>query len=321
MRSPQRVLAGSLAVLAAVTLAACVPPVTPSVTFSRSTFEGFSVISYVPDHPKAVIYLFHGSLGSADFATKVETTDTLNAFIAEGYGFVSTESTERTGGKRWDQSDPSLTTNPDLARLVRLQANLVATTPMDARTPLVGIGMSNGARFVTLWGQTWKAAGYPVRAIWASMGKTASPVAASGALTVPTVFSTASNDSTVPPAGVVASYLAVQRSGTPTQLFVSGERNLTPLQYERIPGISPTTANGIVAALEATGVWDANGTRVVSDVQAAVAQASTARLPAAVAAAGAGNEVANETSVLLAIHQFTAEFTKPVRAFFDTYVG
>ena len=130
----------------------------------HSTFEGFPVISYVPEHPRGMVYVFHGSNGSANFAERVETTDVLNRLIARGYGFVSTSSTERTGDKRWNAADPSLTTNPDLARLVRLQANLVATTGLEANTPLVGIGMSNGARFVTLWGQSWRNAGYPVKA-------------------------------------------------------------------------------------------------------------------------------------------------------------
>jgi hypothetical protein len=62
-------------------LAGCVTPVTPSVPFTHSTFEA-SVISYVPDHPVAMIYLFHGSNGGADFAEKVETTAVLSAFIA-----------------------------------------------------------------------------------------------------------------------------------------------------------------------------------------------------------------------------------------------
>ena len=133
----------------------------PTVQWQRSTFEGFQVISYVPEHPRGMVYLFHGTGGSASFAERIETTDVLNRLVARGYGFVSTSSTERTGDKRWKVTDPSLTTNPDLARLVRLQAHLVATTGLDANTPLVGIGMSNGARFVTLWGQAWRNAGYP----------------------------------------------------------------------------------------------------------------------------------------------------------------
>ncbi len=165
-----------LAVLAvgAALLTGCA--VTPAVQWQRSTFEGFDVISYVPEHPRGMVYLFHGTGGSARFAERVETTDVLNRLVARGYGFVSTSSTERTGDQRWNAADPSLTTNPDLARLARLQAHLVATTPVEANTPLVGIGMSNGARFVTLWGQSWRNAGYPVKAIWASHGTHRRPV-------------------------------------------------------------------------------------------------------------------------------------------------
>ena len=102
--------------------------VIPSVQWQHSTFEGFEVISYVPEHPKGMVYVFHGTNGSAAFAERVETTDVINRLVSRGYGFVSTSSTERTGNRRWLVTDPSLTTNPDLARLARLQAHLVATT-------------------------------------------------------------------------------------------------------------------------------------------------------------------------------------------------
>ena len=185
----KRLLAG--AAVATALLTGCA--VTPAVQWQRSTFEGFDVISYVPEHPRGIVYLFHGTGGSARFAEKVETTDVLNRLVARGYGFVSTSSTERTGDRRWNVADPSLTTNPDLARLTRLQAHIVATTPVEANTPLVGIGMSNGARFVTLWGQSGRNAGYPVKAIWASHGRTADPYEPRGQLTVPTVFSTSAS--------------------------------------------------------------------------------------------------------------------------------
>ena len=64
------------------------------------------MISYVPEHPRGMVYLFHGTNGSANFAERVETTDVLNRLVARGYGFVSTSSTERTGDKRWNVSDP-----------------------------------------------------------------------------------------------------------------------------------------------------------------------------------------------------------------------
>ena len=306
----------ALAAVAAAALSGCA--ITPTVTWQRSTFEGFEVISYVPDHPKGMVYLFHGTNGSARFADRIETTDVINRLVARGYGFVSTSSTERTGNKRWNVFDPSLTTNPDLARLSRLQAHLVATTGLAANTPLVGVGMSNGARFVTLWGQAWRNAGYPVKAIWASHGTTAAPFAAQGQLTVPTVFSTSEHDFTVPPGQVILDFSTTRDDGTPTELYVSRERNLKGSQYERIPGIDSNEGNQIVAALIATGVWNSQGARVEPDIEQAAARAATATLPASVRADA--SEIENETALLLAVHQFTAEYADPVLSFFGRFV-
>lgn len=301
--------------LATALLAGCA--VTPVVQYQRTTFEGFPVISYVPDHPRGMVYLFHGSNGSANFADRVEMTDVLNRLVLRGYGFVSTSSTERTGDKRWEVGDPSLTTNPDLARLARLQAHLVATTPLEAGTPLVAIGMSNGARFVTLWGQAFKNAGYPVKAIWASNGMTAPPFEGAGQLKVPVVFTTADNDFTVPPRGVARSFAIAHNSGTPSEYYASHERNLNAAQYERVPGIDMNESKQILFALVASGVWDGNGKRVEPDIQKAVARAQAASLPAS---AVPRNEVDNETAVQLAVHAFTAEYAEQVIAFFNRYV-
>nr|MBA2629791.1 hypothetical protein [Thermoleophilaceae bacterium] len=271
------------------------------------------------ENPRGLVYLFHGSGGSAAFAERVETVAVLNRLIGQGYGFVSTSSTERTGDRRWDALNGSAATNPDLTRLSRLQAHLVATTPVTPQTPLFAIGMSNGARFVTLWGQRVTEAGNPVGAIWASMGRTAPAVAAPGGLSVPVVFSTAINDFTSPPGPIFASYATARDAGTPTELYVSSERRLGTLPYLRIPGIDGREAEGIVDALKATGVWDADGERVVDDIQQAVARASGAQFPTSVAPQR--QEIENETAVQLAVHQFTAEYGANVSAFFQRHAG
>jgi hypothetical protein len=306
----------ALALGAALLLAGCA--VTPAVQWQRTTFEGFPVISYVPEQPRGLVFLFHGTGGSASFADRVETTDVLNRLVAQGYGFVSTSSTERTGDRRWNAADPSLTTNPDLARLLRLRAHLVATTPVEASTPLLGVGMSNGARFVTLWGQSWKNAGHPVKAIWASHGRTAAPFDGSGELTVPTVFSTSENDFTVPPGGIVLNFAATRGAGTPTELHISRERPLRAAPYERIPGVDANEAQQIVQALIATGVWNSQGTRVEPNIETAAARAGAVSLPASVQAQA--SHIADQTALQLAVHQFTAEFADQVKAFFARYV-
>ena len=85
-----------LALVVAAVLSACA--VTPSVQWQRSSFEGFDVISYVPEHPRGMAYFFHGSNGSANFVDRVETTDFINRLVARGYGFASTSSTDPTRG-------------------------------------------------------------------------------------------------------------------------------------------------------------------------------------------------------------------------------
>ena len=180
--------------------------------------------------------------------------------------------------------------------------------------------MSNGSRFVTLWGETWKDAGYPVKVIWASHGKIADPVTTSGGLTVPTVFSTSANDYTSPPFPIAVGYQLTIQAGTPGLYLFSKERTLTATTYPRIPGVDATEANAIVAALKATGVWNAQGVRVVPDIQVAVSQAANAVLPASIYADGLANDVANETARILAAHQFTSEFLPQVDAFFGTYI-
>jgi hypothetical protein len=306
----------ALALGATLLLAGCA--VTPAVQWQRTTFEGFPVISYVPEQPRGLVFLFHGTGGSASFADRVETTDVLNRLVAQGYGFVSTSSTERTGNRRWNAADLSLTTNPDLARLLRLRAHLVATTPVEAGTPLLGVGMSNGARFVTLWGQSWRNAGHPVKAIWASHGRTAAPFDGPGQLTVPTVFSTSENDFTVPPGGIVLNFATTRDSGTPAEFLSSRERALRAAPYERIPGVDGTEAQQIVQALIATGVWNAQGTRVEPNIETAAARAGTVNLPASVQPQA--SHIADQTALQLAVHQFTAEFADQVNAFFARHV-
>ncbi len=72
-------------------------------------------------------------------------------------------------------------------------------------------------------------------------------------------------------------------------------------------------------SLTATGVWNGQGERVEPDPERAAARAAGARLPAWVTPSQ-GREIANETGLLLGVHQFTAEYAEQVAAFFARYV-
>ena len=177
--------------------------------------------------------------------------------------------------------------------------------------------MSNGARFVTTWGQAWRNAGYPVKAIWASHGTTAPSFDEPGQLTVPTVFSTPRTTSRSPPGGSSRASGRAQRRDA-LEFHMSQERRLTAPPYERIPGIDSNESKQIVAAMIATEVWNSQGDRIEPDIETAVAKAQSASLPASVQAQR--NEIVNETALQMAVHQFTAEYAEQVIAFFTRYV-
>jgi hypothetical protein len=297
---------------AALALAGCV--VVPSVPFSHWQFEGFQVVSYLPEDPVGIVYVFHGTNGSANFAEKIETVDVLNTLIDRGYGFVATESTERTGNRRWNVNNASLTTNPDLARLTRLHEHLVDTTSVAPTTPIMGLGMSNGARFVSLFGQSWANAGYPVDAIAMYMGRVAAPVEAAGPLTVPTVFVTARNDFTSPPGPIIVDYAATEAAGTPTQLLMGEEQKLGTLRFLRIPEIDGDEATAIVAALRASGIWNSAGARIVP-IDTAVSRLATVALPPSTVAQRA--DIIDQCALVLAVHQMRGDFKVQTADFFD----
>jgi hypothetical protein len=295
-------------------LGGCVPsgPVTPSAPFSHWVFEGYGIVSYLPDTPVALAYLFHGAGGSANFAEQVETVDVLNELIGRGYGFVATESTNRND-KRWDRDNPSLSSNPDLARLGRLHQHLIDSTGVEPTTPIVGLGHSNGGRFVTLWGQTWANAGYPVRGVGAYNGSVA-PSLNPANLTVPHFFVTAQNDSPTP---MISDFFTAWAAGVPVELHVAEERNLVAARFARIPGIDAAEAQEIFNYLVIQFIWNPEGQRIVS-VDEAFSRSSTAVLPPSVE--GQRADIVRECHIALAGHPLRADYKVDMANFFGQHL-
>lgn len=303
-----------LLVCSLLATAAC-DPVIPVAPISTTVFEGFIVHSHIPDNPVGIVYLFHGTGGSAEIAYKIEMLDQTNELVERGYGWVATESTERTGNKRWWVFDSSLATNPDLARLTRLHGELVASTDVTNDTPIFGIGMSNGARMATLFGQSFADNGYPVVAVAPFNGRAAPSVKVSGGLTVPGFWVTSVNDTTAPPAGVIEDQLASATLGTTTQLVTKTEEPLLPVRFTRIPAIDIDEAIAITEALIATGIWDEDGNRVL-DLDTSLQLLEALSLPTNFGATQA--QLRSQIYAILAVHQFVGLYRESLVNFFDT---
>lgn len=303
--------------LLAILLYGC-DPVTPVAPISTTEFEGFTVRSYVPAHPVGIVYLFHGSGGSADIGLRIEMLDQTNELVARGYGWVATESTQRTGNKRWDVFDSSISTNPDLARLVRLQQHLVATTGVANQTPIFGIGMSNGARMVTLFAAAFTDNGYPVAAVAPYNGRAAPSVQATGGLTVPGFWLTSANDTVVLPASVIADQQASATLGTTTMITTKQEEPLLPYRFTRIPSIDAEEAEIITEALRNTGAWDAQGNRIL-DIASTLSLVDQLVVQPGFGAARA--EVRNQVEAMMAVHQFVGLYREVLVDFFDAQLA
>ncbi len=311
MRAPK---VAAAAFVIAVVAAGCA--VLPIYSASTTTFEGFPVISNVPQNPRGIVFLFHGTGGSANFATKVETVDMLNHLVADGYGFVSTESTNRTT-KQWNTQNLSLTSNADLARLSRLYASFVSTGQITSQTPIYAIGMSDGAGFASTFAQAFKNAGYPVAAIAPAHGQIPAAVRNSGGLDVPALFTLGANDTTVDNAQIERQVAELAGRGIPTQIFVEPETNLQIARLLRVPGITSTDANAIFTAGVNAGLWNATGHRLVS-IDTEESALNTLPYPASVTIQEEAS-VRDEIDVVLAVHKYSATYAPQTVAFFDAH--
>lgn len=309
-----RVKLAAVGLVLAVVAGACA--VVPNYTASTTTFQGFPVVSSIPAHPRGIVYLFHGTGGGADFANRLETVDMLNHLEADGYGFVSTESTNRTT-KQWDNSSLSLTANPDLARIAALHASLVAGGRIDATTPIYAIGMSQGAGFAAVFARAFHDAGYPVAAIAPSHGQIPIAVRLAGGLTTPVFTALGANDPTVDNAQVVGQIAAVQASGVPAQVVIEPEALLTSVRFLRVDGVDGNEATAIYDALVGAGLWDRSGHRLVS---IAAVEAALPGIAAASPLTGdQKRDVQSEIEVLMAVHQYSATYATQTVAWFDAH--
>lgn len=310
-RTPVRIL---FATVVTAILAGCA--VVPTYPASTSSFESFPVISYIPARATGIVFLFHGTGGGANFATKLETVDMLNHLVAHGYGFVSTESTDRDA-KQWDTSSLLLTGNADLARLAQLYASLVDKDSITSRTPIYAIGMSRGAGFASVFAQAFKDAGYPVAAIAPSHGPIPFAVRASGGLDVPALFALGANDNVVDNTQIIGQVSEVQQRGVPAQYFVEPETRLQATRFLRVPGIDQPTADAIFSTIVNAGLWNQAGQRLQS-----IAAVESALPALAYPASITGEQkqmLADEIDVVLAVHQYSATYAGQTTDFFDTH--
>lgn len=299
-------------------------PIISHVRVSSWTYEGHQVYSYIPPNPLGLVFLFHGSNGGADFARKLESVDLLNELTDRGYGFVATDSTERTGPKQWDIVDTTTQTNPDLARIDSLRQRVIDTTPVTPVTPIYGIGMSNGSAFVCLWATASTAAGQAVAAVGMYMDGVPASVRALGGMKVPTFMVVGQHDTVTNPTKERGDLERIKATGVATEFHEVVGQPVSAQRYLRIPGVTLSQGDAIVSGFTRAGFVNDQGAVDVAMLGQLESGSHAVRVTLArsLPAGLSGSEklgVKEETLAAVGAHQFNAEFKVQNAQFFGAH--
>ncbi len=230
-------------------------PLIPLLPAVGIELEGSKVLYGMPaTAPTAIVVYFHGSGGSAGDFNGTEEQAVMNQLVPFGWGFVVAESADQGPGGEWDSSHAA--DNPDMARVARTLEHVAGITSLEADTPIVAMGFSNGGKAVSAFVDIYRGA-LPIVA--ASFHNTAGW----GIEDVPTIWFAAGNDPKATPAELEAAHEDVLATGQPSEYHLQPEQPITVGALQRNPAIDAYEAADVVADMVASGLIAADGTRLV----------------------------------------------------------
>lgn len=229
-------------------------PIRPLVEPEQGEFDGFPWIRHIPESPKAVVFLFHGSSGEIGNLTGLHYIRTYNAWTAAGIGYVATESTDRRTGS-WDGSTVDPDRNDDMPRIAALRDEVIATTAMTEDTPVFGWGFSNGGGYSEDFAIMAEELGWPVRGFMVH-----SSSALRGA-ELPGLFTSGENDDITP--STRNSYERHEELGQPSEWYEHLEVPFTPQHAMLHAAYDAELAQDVFDDMVDFGLIDADGTRLV----------------------------------------------------------
>jgi hypothetical protein len=229
-------------------------PVVPRVDFEFNEFEGYPLLMHVPDTPRGVVFIFHGSGGEIGFLTAVHYMRTWNLYTDAGFAVVATESTNREQGT-WSDTVGDVASNPDMARLVRLRDHLLETTPLQEESPVYGWGFSNGGGFLDAFAWMGEQEGWPMAGLMIHNSALGSDVE------LPVLITSAENDAITNLAE--QTYEAHEATGWPAEWWENKERPWTREDMQIHPAYDATDSEAVFEDLVGFGFIDADGNRLL----------------------------------------------------------
>jgi len=312
-----------------------------TVTGNQKTFSAFSlkyekikgvnhlknVYYYFPAGHKGVVYLLHGSGGSAsNIATDFEWSQMINDLVSANYAIIVTESEEVTlstdingdGKLNWDASPLDSTTNVDYGNIKALRDTFYLRGYTHSAIPLFSIGMSNGGAFSSALSFLYK---FRTGVAYCAQGYQV----VFNTSTIPFQFCMAKYDD-APEVGTQGDATALTNSqqltarGVCSKYFLHDRSPVYPERFARMPGISIATSTAFFNELKNNHWLDAkNYLKAVSDSVAPIFAANPSVYPTYNGFTIAQRLfVTDEIDAMYAAHQFYTDLDKSTIKFLDS---
>jgi len=285
-----------------------------------------NVYYYFPANQKGIVYLCHGTGGSAqNLVNNFEWQEMIDDLVYAGYAIVVTEAEEVTlnqdlngdGKIHWTQVPVDTTANIDYANIRALTDTFYARGYAQRSIPRYSIGMSNGGGFSAALSFVYKfAAGV-------SYCAPTSTVVTSNSVT-PLLFCMAKYDN-APEVGPAGDALAQTNSGALTArgicspFYLHNHSRVYPQRWARWSGISLSLSQAIYGELASNHLLDTqNYLLLTADSIGARITATPSKYPVISSLNLVQYTfVSNELDVMYAAHQFFSDYDKTTIHFLE----
>ncbi len=312
-----------------------------TVTANQKTFTAYTlkyekikcvniqknVYYYFPSGHKGVVYLLHGTNGSAsNLATDFEWLQMINDLVTANYAVIITEAEEVSlntdlngdGKLRWQPTPLDSTSNVDYGNIKALRDTFYARGYTNSSKPLYSVGMSDGGAFSSSLSYLYKfksgvaycAPGYQV---------------VFNSSTVPFQFCMAKydNNSEVGPTGNANALTYSQQlttRGVCSKYFIHDKSPVYPQRFTRRSDISLTVSTALFNELKNNNWLDArNYIKAVSDTLTPIFLANPATYPTYNSLTVAQRLfVTDQYDEMYAAHQFYSDLNKTTIKFLDS---
>jgi len=305
----------------------------PAYSITYELMQGlnnpFNVYYYFPPNPIGIVYLFHGTGGSAEnFIYGVENRSFTNAAIARGYAIVSMDAEEVTlnqdidgdGGRRFMTQPIDTINNVDYRNIKKIAIEFINRGWITAGTPRFSIGMSAGSNFSAANSYIWNftGVGYCSRAQNTGFDVRTSPFAYR-------LARYDDNPSYNYPVGLqqaLANVALLDTRGICNDLYENDRQPIYPERFARVPGISLANSILMYNELVVNNQIDANGFALNSSVIEANVLANPSAYPTIVSFVNSGIlGMVSQIGASNAEHSFYSDYNAATLDFFADPCG